>query len=110
MKPAAREVFRWSAHTGGQAVLKEKDYEAAGEVEAPSEYAVWKLLNERADALHPGDVLEALLEDGVPGPLRIAKYIGFEPAIWWVPLPKTEHPEEIAPNSGSDTIENSRSM
>jgi hypothetical protein len=88
MREAAREAFRWSAHTGGQAVVKQKDYEAAGEIEAVSEYAAWKLLQERGQSLQPGDVLELIAADSMPGQLKIFKYIGFEPAIWWVPAPK----------------------
>ena len=99
MKAAAREAFRWSAHTGGQAVVKQKDYEDDGEVEAASEYAAWRD-SQSSDRvlLLPGDLLERC--DGtVAGELKILKYIGFEPAIWWAPLPKSLESDGITLNS-----------
>ena len=83
MKPNARESFRWAAHTGGTATVKEKDYEPGGEIEAPGCYAAWKALAGGTDFLAPGD----LLEDPA-GKLLILKYIGFEPANWLVPETK----------------------
>ena len=41
-------------------------------------------------ALCPGDVLETVKEDGTQGELQIFKYIGFEPAKWWIAEPKPE--------------------
>jgi hypothetical protein len=41
-----------------------------------------------------------LITDDSPGSLQIAKYIGFEPAKWYVPEPK---PEDAA--SSVETIE-----
>jgi hypothetical protein len=90
MKDAPREHFRWVAHTGGLAVVKMKDYEAAGEVEAPTSYAAWKILGGENRPLEPGDVLEILRDDGQAGDLSLLKYIGFEPAKWYVPEP---HPD-----------------
>jgi hypothetical protein len=84
MKPAAREAFRWFPHTSGHAVVKPKDYEAGEEIDASSEYAAWKLLNEGATPLFPGDLLELITEPDVDRSLKIVKYIGFEPASWWV--------------------------
>jgi hypothetical protein len=110
LKPAAREVFRWSAHTGGQAAVKEKDYEAAGEIEAASEYAAWKLLNERGEPLYPGDLLECIPANGDSGPLKIAKYIGFEPAVWWIPVPKAHTSDEILADSAPQGPEIVRSV
>ena len=83
MKPPARDTFRWAAHTSGSAVVKPKDYEPAGEIEAASPYAAWTSLRNTGRPLETGDVLED--ETGV---LRIAKYIGFEGAQWWVPEPR----------------------
>src|SRR6202795_4203907 len=82
MKPNARESFRWAAHTGGTATVKEKDYEPGAEIDAPGCYAAWKILGS-SDPLAPG----ALLEDP-SGKLLILKYIGFEPASWFVAAPE----------------------
>jgi hypothetical protein len=92
MKESPREHFRWAAHTGGLAVVKPKDYELSGEAEALTPYALWKRLAEEnggRDALSPGDLLEVPDEDNT-GALLIAKYIGFEPAQWFVAEPKAE--------------------
>jgi|SRR5580704_1882336 hypothetical protein len=80
MKPNARESFRWAAHTGGTATVKEKDYEPGAELDAPGCYAAWKALAGGSDPLAPGDLLE-----DPSGKLLILKYIGFEPASWLVP-------------------------
>src|SRR5690242_14831128 len=72
MKDAARENFRWSAHTSGAAVAKQKDYEPAGEVDAVSVYAAWSQLRTTERPLETGDILE-----DESGKLNIAKYIGF---------------------------------
>lgn len=89
LKDSQREHFRWAAHTGGLATLKLKDYEVGGQVESSTPYALWKELQDSASPhtegpLLPGDVLETV-EDDKPGRLFIAKYIGFEPAQWFVP-------------------------
>jgi hypothetical protein len=89
IRETPKEQFRWAAHTGGLAIVKPRDYDSGGEVEAVTPYAAWKDLAARNEPLHPGDVLEAIHEDGSPGELRIAKYIGFEPAQWHVPELKT---------------------
>jgi hypothetical protein len=85
-----KEQFRWQAHTGGAAVVKPKDYEVDGEVEAATPYALWISLKAGEKALCPGDVLETVKEDGTQGELQIFKYIGFEPAKWWIAEPKPE--------------------
>jgi hypothetical protein len=90
IKDTPRESFRWAAHTGGLAVVKPKDYEPDGTVEAQSTYAAWRILLSEARPLRPGDLLEIVTENDSPGALRIAKYIGFEPAQWHVPEPKSE--------------------
>jgi hypothetical protein len=90
MKKAPREHFRWAPHTGGLAVVKLKDYEPDGEIEAPTPYAAWKRSSDEGRALQPGDVLELAMTAGSPGNLLIAKYIGFEPAQWYTPEPKPE--------------------
>jgi hypothetical protein len=88
IKDTPREAFRWAAHTGGIAVVKPKDYDFSGEVEAVTPYAAWKMLASEDQPLRPGDLLESISLEGQPLDLRIAKYIGFEPAQWWNPEPK----------------------
>ena len=88
LKELPRETFRWAPHTGGLAIVKSKDYDVNGEVEASSPYAVWKALLAESRPLRPGDLLELGHVDGSPGQLYIAKYIGFEPASWYVPEPR----------------------
>ena len=89
MKDGPRENFRWAPHTGGLAVLKPKDYEIGETLEAANPYAAWKLLMSNDMPLQPGDVLEAAskLDAGseVQSELWISKYVGFEPAQWFVP-------------------------
>lgn len=106
MKDAPRENFRWAPHTGGAAVLKARDYDAVEEIEAGNPYELWKTMAERGHSLHPGDVLERLdLENSSTensGQLQITKYIGFEPARWFVPDPKPDSLESPAPSRDPD--------
>jgi hypothetical protein len=98
LKEIPSENFRWAPHTGGIAIVKPKDYEVDGEVEASSPYAVWKALLAEGSALRPGDLLELSPVDNIPGQLYIAKYIGFEPACWYVPEPR---PNPDSPSGGT---------
>lgn len=104
LKDTPREAFRWAAHTGGTAIIKSKDYDSSGEVEAVTPYAAWKMLTSEGQPLRPGDVLESLNVEGEPVDLRIAKYIGFEPAQWWSPEPKPSFdvPSSLAAPPASD--------
>jgi hypothetical protein len=86
IKPSAGEAFRWAAHTGGLAVVKERDYEPGDTLDAPSTYAAWKALASSERPFAAGDLLE-----DESGKLHILKYIGFEPAQWFVPEPKETH-------------------
>ena len=99
MKETLRESFRWAAHTGGLAIVKSRDYEPGGEVEAATPYAAWATLRYQGRALRPGDLLENLREDGSPAEMRIAKYVGFEPAEWLLPQQK---PEIMSSSPGTD--------
>jgi hypothetical protein len=63
--------------------VKRRDYEDGGLVEAATPYAAWAALRQSEHPLDVGDVLE--LEDGT---LRICKYVGFEEAAWFVPVPE----------------------
>ena len=92
--------------------MKPKDYEFSKEAEAATPYAVWKLLSEEGEPLRPGDLLELSTDEGTPGELRIAKYIGFEPAQWFVPEPKgdgTGASYTAAPPLPTDGADNSSS-
>ena len=88
IKDIPREHFRWAPHTGGIAVAKAKDYAPAEEMTAQNPYELWKLMAAGDHPLHPGDLLELLGEaESQSAPqLWIAKYIGFEPAQWFVPV------------------------
>lgn len=89
MKQGPREHFRWAPHTGGLAVAKPRDYEPGEELEAVSAYAAWKQCA-AGEPLKPGDLLESVDENGAALHLEIYKYIGFEPATWFVPEAKSE--------------------
>jgi hypothetical protein len=85
MKEMPRENFRWMSHTGGLTTVKPKDYDCSRELEAATPYAAWKSLEGEGDGLRPGDLLELVSDEEAGGELRIVKYIGFEPAQWYVP-------------------------
>jgi len=92
MKEHVRQGFRWAPHTSGLALLKPRDFEPGGEVEAAGFYDAWMKLRGTASPLEVGDVLES--EEGL---LRICKYVGFEEARWREPEPvQQELPAEPA--------------
>ncbi len=111
MKDGPRESFRWAAHTGGLAVVKPKDYESSDEIQADSPYQAWKMMAEQSRALHPGDLLEIHHDDDTeprdaPPAMWIAKYIGFEPAQWWLPVMRPELDTDAkALDSSSSSLE-----
>jgi hypothetical protein len=78
-RESAKSSFRFAPHTSGAAVVKQRDYELAGEKEAASAYALFNELRGTEDALEVGDVVE--LPEGA---LKIYKYVGLEDATWWV--------------------------
>lgn len=80
MKENARLQFRWAPHSGGVTMLKPRDFEPAGEIDAPHCYGAWTQLRGAEDALQVGDVLES-----ERGELHICKYVGFEEARWVQP-------------------------
>jgi hypothetical protein len=103
-----KEPFRWQAHTGGTATVKPKDYEVEGEFEAPTPYALWSKMKADGKDLCPGDVLEMVKEDGTQGELQIFKYIGFEPAKWWIAELKPDlrgKPEGLAELATATTMD-----
>ncbi len=85
---------------GGLALVKAKDYEAGEVVEADNPYDTWKSMMAEGRPLQPGDLLEVYDPENTTaesnGELCIAKYIGFEPAQWFVPEVKPV----ASPNSG----------
>jgi hypothetical protein len=95
IRESSKEQFRWAPHTGGMAVLKQKDYHVGEELEAATPYALWSSMKARGNDLCPGDVLETVKEAGFPEEWQIFKYIGFEPAKWWIPEPKPEQKTEL---------------
>lgn len=60
-------------------ILKPRDFEPQGEVQASHHYEAWTSLRGSEEALQVGDVLES-----ESGELRICKYVGFEEAKWLV--------------------------
>jgi len=96
IKQSPGEAFRWAAHTGGLAIVKERDYERGEDLEAHSIYAAWKALGLSERPLAAGD----LIQDEF-GKLHILKYIGFEPAQWFVPEAKDA--DKIAMIAASDS-------
>jgi len=95
MKDAPRQQFRWAPHVSGTASLKPRDYEQRGEVEAQHEYHAWRVLRESGEPLAVGDLLET-----ESGQLRICKYVGFEPAQWVLPEPKSQSEPVAAESAG----------
>ena len=83
MKEHVRQNFRWAPHSSGLALLRPRDFEPGGEVEATGFYDAWMRLRGTACALEIGDVLES-----TAGELRICKYVGFEEARWREPEPE----------------------
>jgi hypothetical protein len=83
------EKFQSHVPTEGPASLKPKDYVQVAEIEAPNEYAVWKMLQgegaaaRRLRAMVVGDALEA-----EPGKPRVCRFAGFDDAVWFTFEPK----------------------
>lgn len=80
LRDSAQEHFRWAPHTSGVTQVKPKDYQAAGQIEAPSLYTAWARLRDAGTPLRVGDLLE--LDNGE---LRLCKYVGLEEARWAQP-------------------------
>jgi len=92
MIESARQQFRWAPHASGASLLKPREYEPGGEIEAQSPYEAWSKLRGTVEALAVGDLLESKT-----GELRICKYVGFEEARWVVPEATQAAPAETAP-------------
>jgi len=80
MKDHVRQSFRYAPHTSGIMMIKPRDFEDAGEVEAANVYDAWMGLRGAERALDIGDVLES-----ADGGLCVCKYVGFEEARWVMP-------------------------
>lgn len=95
LKDHLRPGFRSAPHVSGAAVVKPRDYEPGGAVEAASPYAAFFALRDSARPLEVGDLLEA-----ADGSLRICKFVGFDEAHWAQPEAHaaTEAQEAAAPN------------
>jgi hypothetical protein len=92
IREQAAAQFRFAPHTSGSAIVKQRDYELAGEAEAPSAYALFNQLRDTPNALRVGDILE--LPDGS---LRIFKFVGLEQAVWFIPASRTDAPVQPEP-------------
>ena len=94
LKESQRPHFRNGPPAPGPLKLKMKDYQPGGAIEAATPYAAWKQLREQEGEAAPiqvGDVLEA-----DTGALLVCKYVGFEPAEWFVlEAPGASGPEGI---------------
>lgn len=110
IKDAPQENFRWAAHTGGLAVVKLKDYDPAEEIESASPYAAWIERRDAGAPIRPGDLVEALDGQGQTAALLIAKYIGFEPAQWFIPTPKADTAAENSHEIRQETASTSSSQ
>jgi hypothetical protein len=99
IKQSPGEVFRWAAHTGGLAIVKERDYERGQDLEAPSIYAAWQALAASEHPLAVGDMLE-----DQSSKLCILKYIGFEPAQWFVAEPKDAYKRAPIPGQEASSL------
>lgn len=86
LKDHLRQAFRYAPHVSGTAMIKPRDYEARGEVEAATPYAAFFALRNTAEPLLVGDVLET------DGELYICKFVGFEQAAWVMPAPAQAPP------------------
>jgi len=80
LKDNQRQQFRAAPHTAGLTMVKPKDYQEAGAVEATSPYAAWAEMRSSELPLQVGDLLE-----GPGGELSICKFVGFESARWIEP-------------------------
>jgi hypothetical protein len=99
MKEQASQQFRWAPHVSGATQIRRKDYDEAGSIESPNEYAAWQAKRDGGTPLRVGDLLE-----GPGGELRICKYVGFEAAQWIAPEVKTgleSAPVAAGPPQGS---------
>jgi hypothetical protein len=91
MKDHVRQSFRYAPHTSGVMMIKPRDFEDAGEIEAANVYDAWMNLRGTERALDIGDVVET-----AEGALCVCKYVGFEEARWVIPEVKVELDSPVA--------------
>lgn len=84
MKENDRARFRWQPHASGTTMVKPREYEETGTIEAPHMYAAWAILKDTGDRLIVGDLLVGPSEE-----MKILKYVGFEEAKWIIPEVKS---------------------
>jgi len=83
------EKFQSHIPTEGPASLKPKDYTQVAEIEAPNEYAVWKML--QGDGATERDLRPMVVGDALevePGKPRVCRFAGFDDAVWFTFEPK----------------------
>jgi hypothetical protein len=85
LKDHLRQPFRFAPHVTGAAMVRPRDYEPGGLIEAPSPYTAYFSMRDSAAPLEVGDLLE-----NETGTLCICKFIGFEEARWVVLEAKPE--------------------
>ena len=85
LKESQRVHFRNGPPAPGPVKLKMKDYAPAETMEAETPYAAWKQSREPEGEAPPIQVGDALEAD--TGALLVCKFVGFEPAEWFVPEP-----------------------
>ena len=83
LKEPQRQHFRNAPPAPGPVMLKRKDYEPDGEIEAASPYAAWREMRAAQGERRPIEIGDALETD--TGALVVCKYVGFEEAQWFVP-------------------------
>ncbi|MBI3666454.1 MAG: hypothetical protein HY236_09575 [Acidobacteria bacterium] len=99
LKESQRSHVRNAPPVPGPVRLKMKDYQPGGTIEAATPYAAWKQLRKQEGETCPIQVGDALETD--TGALLVCRYVGFEPAEWFVPEPPPAAP---APQAGSQTV------
>jgi len=89
LKDKRRAEFRWSPHTLGLTMLRPRDYDPDGVIQASSPYNAWAQLRNSEHPLQVGDVLEE-----AESRLFVYKYVGFVEAQWAGPeaSPATAEP------------------
>ncbi len=85
LRESQRQHFRNAPPSPPPHRLKQKDYQAGGEIDAENPYAVWKQMREVAGDIRPIEIGDAL--EAETGALFLCRYVGFEEAQWHVPEP-----------------------
>lgn len=94
MKENDRQRFKIQPHASGTTMVKPREYEEKGVIEAPHHYAAWAILKDTDEPLIVGDILA-----GPGDEMRVLKYVGFEDAKWAMPEVKSGM-EHLPPAAG----------